>query len=339
MLPSRLTTSALAVIVGGMRQWPIFLIGFLIFTACAPSQVGLPERIAQAAPVATFVTATPRATISVPPTGAATQPSPTTEATLILPTLTAYPDDRRFSLGQSVEGRDIWAWQFGDGPRSIILIGGIHGGFEGNTVILAEELVDYFRRHLNEVLPGVRLVIIPAANPDGLLRGSELEGRFNARGVDLNRNWGCEWSETAVLRDVEVDPGSRPFSEPETVALRMYFIAEQPDAVIFYHSAAGGVFPGQCGDTHPSVWLGELLEEATGYPHREFSYYEVSGDATNWLAERGIPAVVIETYSKEETDFNINLDGVMALQCHFALQEAGDAAPNQLDPAIRRHCR
>jgi hypothetical protein len=336
MLDSRLTSNAFVVIVRSMRQYSILLIGLLSLSACASPEAALPQGIAQAAPVATFVTATPRPTISIPETGTPPPQNSAPEATLILPTLTAYPDDRRFSLGQSVEGRDIWAWQFGEGPRTIVLIGGIHGGFEGNTVVLAEELVDYFRRHLNEVLSGVRLVIIPAANPDGLLRGSELEGRFNARGVDLNRNWGCEWSETAVLRDVEVDPGPRPFSEPETVALRMYFIAEPPDAVLFYHSAAGGIFPGQCGDTHPSTWLGELLETATGYPHGQFGYYEVSGDATNWLAERGIPAVVIETYSKEETDFNINLDGVMALQCHFALEETGD---DQLDPAIRRHCR
>lgn len=260
--------------------------------------------------------------------------------TFVLPTLTPYPDDEHFSIGTSVEGRSLWAWQFGEGRYSIVLVGGIHGGFEGNTVVLAEELVDYFRSNPGDVLPSVRLVIIPAANPDGLVRGSEIEGRFNARGVDLNRNWGCEWSDTAVLRDVEVDPGPRPFSEPETFALRAYFIAESPDAVIFYHSAAGGIFLGQCGEHPAAVWLGELLEEATGYPHHEtFEYYEVSGDATNWLAERGIPAAVVETYTKEETDFDINLAGVMALQCHFAmLDENGHALDKPPDPATARLC-
>jgi hypothetical protein len=181
------------------------------------------------------------------------------------------------------------------------------------------------------------LVIIPAANPDGLVRGSGIEGRFNARGIDLNRNWGCEWSPSAVLRDIEVNPGPRLFSEPESLALRFFFIAEEPDAVIFYHSAAGGVFLGQCGEEPPAHWLGELLEESTGYPHLSFDYYEVSGDASNWLAERGTPAAIIETYTKEESDFEINLAGVIALQCHFA-QDSNSEVFSETAEAIHRLC-
>lgn len=314
----------------------------LVLSACAVSPVsGMPERIgngdASAAGLSQGDTPTPPATIVAPSNPQVTE---TTFPTLVVPTLTPYPDDQRFSLGKSVEGRNIWAWQFGDGPYTIVLVGGLHGGFEGNTVVLAEELVDYFRRHDEDVLPPIRLVIIPVANPDGLVRGSEIEGRFNARGVDLNRNWGCEWSDTAVLRDFEVDPGPRPFSEPESLALRSYFIAEPPDAVIFYHSAAGGIFLGQCGSEPPARWLGELLEDATGYPHEAtFHYYEVSGDASNWLAERGIPAAVVETYTKDETDFEMNLAGVIALQCHFALLDIDEDSPaSSVDAATRRLC-
>jgi hypothetical protein len=247
----------------------------------------------------------------------------TVTPTFVLPTLTAYPNDMRFTLGQSVEGRDIWAWQFGDGPFTLVLVGGIHGGFEGNTVVLAEELVEHFRETPEDVLAGVRLVIIPVSNPDGLLRGRDLAGRFNARGVDLNRNWGCEWSETAFIRDIPVDPGPRPFSEPETLALRTYFVASNPDAVVFYHSQAGGIFMGECNGSDPAGWMGELLSRSTGYPYGRFDYYEVSGDATNWLAERGIPAAIIELYTSTESESDRNLRGVMALQCHFAIEFAG----------------
>jgi hypothetical protein len=284
-----------------------------------------------------YNTGTPLPTINPLVTVTATE-SPTEALTLVLPTLTSYPDDHHFSLGLSVEGREIWAWQFGDGPYTIVLVGGIHGGFEANTVVLSEELVDNFRRNPADILPGVRLVIIPAANPDGLLRGSKLEGRFNANGIDLNRNWGCEWSPTAVLQDIEVNPGPRPFSEPESLALRSYFAAEPPDAVLFYHSAAGGIFLGQCLDKPAARWLGTLLEKATGYPHKDsFSYYEVSGDATNWLAERGIPAAVIELYSKSESEFDINYSGVMALQCHFALLYQSETAATP-SPSFQTHC-
>jgi hypothetical protein len=256
----------------------------------------------------------------------------------VVPSLTPYPDDQRFSLGKSVEGRDLWAWQFGDGLHTIVLVGGIHGGFEGNTVVLSEELVNYFRSNPEDVLPGIRLVIIPAANPDGLALGSGIEGRFNGRGVDLNRNWGCEWSASAVLQDRSVDPGPRPFSEPESVALRAYFVAEPPDTVLFYHSAAGGIFLGQCGSDPPASWLGILLSEASGYPRQHFTYYEVSGDASNWLAERGIPAAVIETYSKDDKEFDRNLPAVMALQCHYVMEDAGEDAFDQPSPQVLATC-
>ncbi len=300
----------------------------------APDQLGANPHIdrAQAA-----ITPSPLPTI-IPLSTSGTIPlTETPHPTLILPTLTPYPDDIRFSLGKSWEGRDIWAWQLGDGSRTIVLVGGIHGGFEGNTVMLAEQLVDHFRRNPAEILQGIRLIIIPLANPDGLARGSGLEGRFNARGVDLNRNWGCEWSDRAYLRDIEVNPGPRPFSESEALALRAYFVAEPPDAVIFYHSSAAGVFLGSCGGKSPGkVWMGNLLAKATDYTYHTFSYYEISGDAANWLAERGIPAAVVELASRDDPEFARNLAGVIALQCRFALADA--TSLSSPDPAVNRLC-
>ena len=156
---------------------------------------------------------------------------------LSLPNPTPYPDDERFLIGESVEGRPIWAWRLGKGEQRIVLVGGIHGSYEANSARLAELLANHFRLHRADVLPGIQLVIIPAANPDGLAYRSDdpddLAGRFNANGVDLNRNWGCDWAEEATLRDIPVDPGPRPFSEPETRALRAYFLAEPLKAAIF----------------------------------------------------------------------------------------------------------
>jgi len=305
-----------------------------LLAACA-SPIA-PPRPVSAASGPVLITATADLPTIAPPPERSTPQSDAPVPTLILPTLTAFPDDDFFALGQSVEGRTIWAWQFGEGERTIVLVGGIHGGYEANTVLLSEMLVEHFRRSPEDVLPGIRLVIVPSANPDGTERGRGLEGRFNARGVDLNRNWGCEWSEEATLRERPVDPGPRPFSEPETLALRSFFISVEPDAVIFYHSAVGGVFMGACGNEPAAGWMGRLLAEATGYPYyREFHYYEVTGDASNWLAERGVPAAILELYSQDEPEFDENLRGVMALQCHFAgssLVRSSDAS------VLRRVC-
>jgi protein MpaA len=316
------------------------LLCLMLLTAC--SGVVYAQRPASlitatpAPPGARAVTATPLSTIQAP---LLQDESAAPHPTLVLPTLTPFPDDTLFSIGQSVEGQPIWAWQFGDGPRTIVLVGGIHGGYEGNTVVLSEMLINHFRSTPEDVLPGIRLVIIPTANPDGLTRGDGLEGRFNANGVDLNRNWGCEWSETAYLRDISVDPGPRPFSEPESLALRFYFVAEPPDVAIFYHSALGSIFLGGCGDSEPGVnWLGDLLADTTSYVYQpSFDYYEVTGDATNWLAERGIPAAIIELSTREHPEFDRNLPGVMALQCYLVGDDLA-ASSGSPDPALLERC-
>lgn len=279
-----------------------------------------------------FSTATPLPTIPPPATLAAETPLPT----IALPTRTPYPADVRFTIGDSVEGRALWAWQFGQGDQRLVLVGGIHGGYEANSTLLAEMLVDYYRDHPDDVIPGVQLIIIPAANPDGLTRGSDLDARFNANRVDLNRNWGCAWEPTAFLRDIEVSPGPRPFSEPETQALRAFFLAHKPAAVVFYHSAVGAVYMGACGDHPAADWMGDLLEKATGYPYQaSFDYYEVSGDATDWLAERGIPAATVELYTRDSPEYERNLRGVQALQCALAEKEPAST----VTPAFERLCQ
>jgi murein tripeptide amidase MpaA len=138
-------------------------------------------------------------------------------------------------VGHSVEGRPLVARSFGSGDRLLMLVGGIHGGWEANTVALVDALIAHFAANPDDVLPGVRLVLVPAANPDGVLRGRTPEGRFNTNGVDLNRNWGCDWSPQAVWRDQPVDPGPHPLSEPESQALAETIRLLRPSALLFYN--------------------------------------------------------------------------------------------------------
>ncbi len=274
-------------------------------------------------PVMLQSTTTPLPIAYTPPA-----PTPTITTTPTVDPTLAYSDQGQFILGQSVNGTEITGWRLRGSDQaevSLVLIGGIHGGYEANTVILAERLLTYFRINPDEILPEVELIIIPNANPDGLEAGRGLEGRFNANGVDLNRNWGCEWAETAYLGQREVNPGPFPFSEPETVALRDFFTVIEPNAVLFYHSQLGGIFLGECGSGEAALWLGETLSKATGYPlYDDFTFYEVTGDATNWLAERGIPAAVVELYTKEDAEFDANFAGVMALQCRFSTPSSAE---------------
>ncbi|MBZ0275607.1 MAG: DUF2817 domain-containing protein, partial [Anaerolineae bacterium] len=235
-------------------------------------------------------------------------PTGTSPATLI-------PADNTFVVGRSVQGRDILGWRFGQGGKVLLLVGGIHGGFEGNTVMLINQLIEHYQTAPADILPGITLLLIPSANPDGLTLGRQAEGRFNANRVDLNRNWGCEWSPDAVWRDQQVDPGPHAFSEPETQALAAFIRQMQPSAAVFYHAAAEGVFAGECEGGHGSDQLATVIGEAAGYPYGEdFSAYPVSGTASSWIDGQGIPSVDLELSTTRSSEFDRNLRGIQAVQ-------------------------
>jgi len=237
------------------------------------------------------------------------------EAVLAPPAVTLIPADNTFVVGQSVQGRDILAWRFGGGEKIVLVVGGIHAGFEANTVMLVNELVNHFSATPADVLPGITLILIPAANPDGLMLGRESGGRFNANDVDLNRNWGCEWSATAYWQDKRVNPGGVAFSEPETRAIGQLIRDLRPGAAIFYHAAARGVFAGNCVGDHGSAALAAVIGEASGYPYSEaWSAYPVSGTAATWADGLGVPAVDLELSGTRETEFVPNLRALMAVQ-------------------------
>ena len=160
-------------------------------------------------------------------------------------------------------------------------------------------------------------MVVPAANPDGLLRGQSPEGRFNSHGVDLNRNWGCGWQPAAVWRATPVSPGTGAFSEPETQALAAFITRLQPEAALFYHSKAGGVFAGDCADGPDAVdsaQMSAVYGEASGYDYGQaFSAYPVTGTAASWADSQGIYSADVELETSNLTEFDANLRAVLAL--------------------------
>ena len=221
-----------------------------------------------------------------------------------------------FSFGQSSRGTELLAYTFGSGDTVLMLIGGIHGGFEANTIELVERMIDHFTTTPQAVLSNMVLILIPSINPDGASVGSNLQARFNARGVDLNRNWGCDWQPEAVFQQRPVNAGTQAFSEPETLALASLINDIQPNTVLFYHSAANGVFSGDCNDSSISTEMVAVLGEATGYPYESsFNAYPLTGTASNWVDSLGIPSAAVELATNASPEFNRNMNGVMALQC------------------------
>jgi hypothetical protein len=62
----------------------------------------------------------------------------------------------RSIIGSSVEGREIESYTFGTGKTHIAIVGGIHGGYEWNTSLLAYELIAHFTENPYPKLTALR---------------------------------------------------------------------------------------------------------------------------------------------------------------------------------------
>ncbi len=249
-------------------------------------------------------------------------------------------EPRRFEIGRSVGGLPVEAYRFGRGPVRLVLVGGIHGGYEWNTILLAYAVIDYYRDHAAELPLSITLDIVPVANPDGQLlatgktgrfapadvtagSANTINGRFNRNGVDLNRNWDCDWTPAAYWRGRKVSGGTAPFSEAETTALRRFLSAPMPGGVIIWHSAAGGVFAGGCDARFASAdALAAVFADGSGYPFRtSFDSYRVTGDAADWLSLQEVPAIAVELYNHDDTDMAQNLSGIRAVLTYLGASQ------------------
>lgn len=244
-------------------------------------------------------------------------------------------------IGKSSEGRLLRAFNFGTGEKTLVFVGALHGGYEWNSALLSYEIIDYFIANPNAIPPDLEVIVIPVANPDGLHKvlgtsgrffaadapqfnfASEISfadtvvsGRFNSNDVDLNRNFDCKWQSEAVWRNYTVGAGDTVFSEPETVALRDYLTRISPEAVVFFHSASNGVYTSFCeGDPLPgTVELLAVYSEAADYPrYDDYPYYEITGDAGDWLSTVGIPAVSVELSTHTAIEWEKNRAGIEAM--------------------------
>jgi hypothetical protein len=241
-------------------------------------------------------------------------------------------------IGASAEGRDITAYHYGNGDTELLFVGGIHGGYEWNTVLVARELMEYLKDAPNTIPDNVTVTVVPTLNPDGLYKTvgttgeftqadvpssseTKIAGRFNANGVDLNRNFDCDWQSEGVWQNTTVDAGSEVFSEPESQAIRTYIQSNHPAAVVVWYSAAGGVFASNChnGILPETATLTELYANASGYPsYQSFDFYTITGDMVNWLAKEGIPGISVLLTNHEDIEWNNNKAGIQALLNYYA---------------------
>jgi protein MpaA len=126
-------------------------------------------------------------------------------------------------IGTSVQGYPLVCQVIGEGPDVTLILATIHGSEPAGT-----PLVRRLARHLQEnpdLLDGRTVVLLPVANPDGMAR----ENRYNAHGVDLNRNF------EAANRITDEHSGRTALSEPEARAIRQLVLDYKPDRIVSLH--------------------------------------------------------------------------------------------------------
>jgi predicted deacylase len=294
------------------KRAAIILVGMLLVSTSSrcstlpESDAGLPEN-------PTNVTAEARAATELPHRIPATASlDPPLEAS-VTPTTSPTPFERTpLVIGHSVAGRPLEVYRFGHGEKHRMIIAGIHGGYEGNTIRLADQLIQVIRARPELVPDEFTLYILRSLNPDGEARSSSYKGRVNENLVDLNRNWPSHWQKTWPLEGcwtyTYVTGGSHPASEPETRALMNFLLTYRIEALINYHSAALGIFPGGQPPDPGSVSLAEAIAAVSNYPYPPIETgCQYTGQLIDWASDQGIPAVDIELTNHTDTDLIQNL--------------------------------
>ncbi len=221
-------------------------------------------------------------------------------------------------IGYSVSGRPIEVYTFGNGERQKMIVAGIHGGYEWNTIALADELIQHIFDNPDIIPSDVTLFILRNLNPDGDARAHNVDGRVNDHGVDLNRNfptnWAATWDRDGCWNYRPTTGGARPGSEPETRALMYFLQSQRVETLISYHSAALGVFPGGEPWEENSIEFAQALAKVTGYrfpPIDTGCIY--TGTLADYAVEMGATAVDMELSTHRYTDFEQNLKALEVL--------------------------
>jgi len=176
-------------------------------------------------------------------------------------------------LGRSHDGRPIRAWRLGTprSPRKILVVGCIHGT-ECAGMAVTQRLVTLTRPISAD------LWVVQNLNPDGLARRT----RYNARGVDLNRNFPAEWQRTRYS-------GTRSLSERESRIAYNLVVRIRPDVTIWFHQPQALVRA-----WGPSIPAARRYARLAGERYRSIRW--PNGTAPNWQNHRfpGAASFVVE---------------------------------------------
>jgi murein peptide amidase A len=196
----------------------------------------------------------------------------TAAAAVIAPHALADPAlGKRLLAGHSVKGRAIRARVVGDPAATtrVLVVGCIHGDETAGKAVT---------RRLRSATPpaGAAIWLLDEANPDGCRANT----RYNARGVNLNRNAPWHWRRLPRPGGGTPYSGPRALSEPESRATRRLVRRLHPAVTIWYHQHARLV-----DDSGGDRAIERRYAKLVGLPFRRFGT-GLPGRITGWQNDR-----------------------------------------------------
>lgn len=244
-----------------------------------------------------------------------------------------------FSIGESVLGKDIWCIKItnennNQAKFSCLIDGCIHGcEWEAGEacLYLTEYLLINFGSNttVTNILNSTEIYIVPLLNPDA----RQKDDRFNDNGIDLNRNFDIDFGRLRghciplgkLFGRIKIpylsfprlnlwftNSGRRPFSEPETKAIRDLMMELDNHDFSFYvdcHTAVHNIVSPWKAFKPPFEMLPQeeyihnyvikWVAKNTEYEDDPLGYY-ASGTATDWcFKEFRIPSFTFEILSRD----------------------------------------
>lgn len=178
----------------------------------------------------------------------------------------------RLVIGESVKGRPIVARRQGpdQAAHRLLVIGQVHGNEPAG-----KRIVSQLRRAATEPESATAIWTISTLNPDGAAR----DRRYNARSVDLNRNFPVGWSRSTTS-------GKHPASEPESQAIMSFIAAVKPDGVMVVHQPLNSVL-GYC-ESGGTKWA-KIISRVSRVPLGQGctrAGYAYTGTMNEWFSTR-----------------------------------------------------
>lgn len=177
---------------------------------------------------------------------------------------------------------------------------------------------------LNSTLDELVIKVVPMENLNGrkLVEEGDLCERRNGRGVDLNRNWSVDWGKKEKDYDpYEENPGTAPFSEPESQIMRKLALSFDPHIWVNVHSGMEALFmpydhKNTTPDGLPSQRMRRLLEQLNKIHCQKRCMIGSGGGSVGYLAHG------------TATDYMFN---VVRVPMSFTFEIYGDSAASSKD--------